>query len=209
MDWTWPNVCTSGNLAVSDDKKLRLNPATLIRPVRDVVATSSGDGKMVYTPDIAAPKVLIEQKLAWSNDLGLDVALRVIIVRGTRNLKTSQPNYIQLRDRYTTAINAEAGEPELTGYYNSQCGAGIDLGTNSTAEPNPGRYWVWWDGRMEDDWFDIDAGDDFALWYRCAAWTPEPWSDNANSGNPEHTVAAKYTRLLLLAYPKQDGLVVG
>lgn len=209
MDWTWPNVCTSANLAISDDGLLRLNPLTVLQPVVDVVAKSSGDGKMVYTPDIAAPKVLIEKKLAWSNDLSLDATLLVRVTRGPRSIKVSQPNAIQIRDRYTTAINTDAGEPQLTGYYNSQFGASIDLGTNSTAEPNPGRYWLWEDAHVEEEWFDIDSGQDFAFWYRCGAWTPEPWSDNANAGNPEHTVSVQYTRIQFIAFPKQDDLVVG
>lgn len=209
MDWTWPNVCTSANLAVSEDRRLQLNPRSGMQLVADVVVPANGDGKVAFTPDIAQPKVLIEHKMAWSNDLGLDVVLRVCVTRGSRSVKTSQPNAIQFRDRYTWAVNAEPSEPSLTGYYNSQCGAGIDLGTNSTAEPNPGRLWVWWDAHLEDEFYDVDAGEDFKLWYRCAVWTPEPWSDNANSGNPEHTAAGRFTRLQLIAYPKQDGLVVG
>ena len=209
MDWTWPNVCTSANLTVSDDGLLRLNPMTGMRAVADVVAKSTGDGKIAFTPDIAAPKVLIETKLAWSNDLGLDVMLLLRIIRGPRSIKTSQPNAIQVRDRFTHAIDAPAGEPTLTGYYSSQFGAGADMGTNSVAEPQPGRLWLWEDSHIEEEMFDIDAGQDFALWYRCAAWTPEPWSDNANRSNPEHTVSVGYTRLQLIVFPKQDGLVVG
>ena len=160
---------------------------------------------------IALPgKLLIESESGWTNDTPVDHMVLIRVIRSWRGWLTSNPNAIQLRDRWTWALDREPSIPVTTGIFNSQVGSAIDLGTNSVSEPNVGRQWVWTPVTMSDEWVGPMApGQRINVHYRAYAWTPPPWSDNANKNSPQHTVAARWTRVQLMAFPQQGSVVVG
>lgn len=210
-DWVEPNVCVDENLAVSKpDGLLQLAPWSVPRNVVDVMAKSTGDGKV--TPQTALPgKLLIEQKVNWINPTPLDAMVLIRVTRGPRYWLTSTPNAIQIRDRWTRDVDRDPDEPVVSGPHNSECGSAIDVGTNSVAEPKPGQHWLWQGTGTSDEWypFPIAPGQNLKLWYRCYYWTPPPWSDNANKNSPRHQVFARWTRIQMIAFPTQGKLVSG
>jgi hypothetical protein len=135
------------------------------------------------------------------------------VTRGSKSWLLSNPNAVQFRDRWTYAIDREDLTPAIpvtTGIYNSQVGSAIDAGTNSVAEPNPGRQWVWADTNCSDEWVGpVAPGDRLNLWYRCYVWTPPPFSDNGNKNSPIHTASAAWARIQLTAFPMQGSVVSG
>lgn len=209
MDWTGPRVCTDEHIDVDDAGLLRLEKWSVPRLVSDIKAESRGDGNLTQT--IALPgKLLIESNSTWANDSPVDMMLLIRVIRSWRNWLTSNPNAIQFRDRWTWAKNRQPSVPVTTGVFNSQVGSAIDLGTNTVAEPLSGRQWVWTPTTMSDEWVGpIAPGERLNVWYRAYVWTPPPWSDNANKNSPQHSAAARYTRVQLIAFPTQGSVVVG
>ncbi|UYL88140.1 hypothetical protein SEA_EVAA_29 [Gordonia phage Evaa] len=201
-------VCISENLDVANGE-LRLQPWSVPRLVGDVVAASGGDGT-VY-PQLTLPgKLMIDRQLSWTNDAPVDQSVLLRVTRAQRDWVTSNPNAIQIRDRWSTAIDRTPEVPVTTGMYNSQVGSAIDLGTNTVAEPNIGRHWVSQDAHSADEWLgEIAPGQTINVWYRCYLWTPPPWSDNANKGSPQHSARVRWARLQLLAFPQQGSVVAG
>lgn len=211
LNFTEPNVCIGENLTTDEAGLLRLEPHAIVRLVRDVKALSNdGDGK-VYPSIITPGKLLINQRLEWKNTTPLEQDVLIRVVRAPRDLIVSNPNAIQFRDRWSYTVDAEPAVPVTTGYFNSQQGWGWDLGTNSVAEPEPGKQWVWFPVSCADEWvpYSIQPGQTFRMWYRCYVWTPPPWSDNANKNAPEHIARARWTRCQLWAYPTQGTVVKG
>lgn len=212
LDFTEPNVCVDENITTDLGGMLQLKPWAVPRLVADVRAISGGDGKL--TPQTSLPgKLMIDQKINWRNDTPLSVMLLIRVIRGSKNWIVSNPNAIQFRDRWTYAIdpdNLVPAVPVTTGIYNSQVGSALDVGTNSVAEPNPGKQWVWVDVNCSDEWVGpVPPGDHFNLWYRCYAWTPPPYSDNANKNTPVHVANAGWTRIQLMSFPTQGNVVTG
>ena len=204
-----PNVCLGENIVTDDAGQLWAQPFSVPRLVRDVRALSGGDGPML--PRIALPgKLMIEQRVEWRNDAPLEQQVMVRVIRGPRSLITSNPNALQFRDRWTWAVDAEP-QPPITTLINGQFGAAIDIGTNSVAEPQPGRLWMWADVNAVDEWIPrpLRPGQTIRVWYRCYAWTPPPWSDNANANAPQHEARANWARVQLWAYPAQGTVVTG
>lgn len=212
LDFTEPNVCLDENITTDDGGLIHIQPWALPRLVADVRATSGGDGKL--SPQQALPgKLLINQRVGWRNDSPLESMVLIRVTRGSKSWIVSNPNAIQFRDRWTYVIDADdltPSEPVTTGIYNSQVGSAIDVGTNSVAEPNPGKQWVWTDINSSDEWVGpVPPGERLNLWYRCYVWTPPPWSDNANKNSPEHRANAGWTRIQLIAFPQQGSVVTG
>lgn len=212
LDFTEPNVCLDENITTDDAGLLQLEPWAVPRLVADVRASSGSDGKL--TPHLTLPgKLLINQRVAWRNVTPIDAMLLIRVIRGSKSWVVSNPNAIQFRDRWTYVIDPDDVEPVppvTTGIYNSQVGSALDVGTNSVAEPNPGRQWVWTDVNCSDEWVGpVTPGDYFNLWYRCYVWTPPPWSDNANKNSPVHQANAGWTRIQLIAFPQQGSVVSG
>lgn len=207
--WTGPSVCTDEHLVADDAGLLRLQKWSVPRLVADVKANSRADGTMEQS--IALPgKLLIETTAGWTNDAPVDMMVLIRVIRCWKSWLTSNPNAIQFRDRWTWALDRTPTVPVTTGVFNSQTGSAIDLGTNSVAEPNPGRQWVWTPVTMADEWVGpITPKQRFNLHYRAYVWTPPPWSDNANKNSPQHEAAAHYTRVQLIAFPQQGDVVVG
>ncbi|URM86129.1 hypothetical protein SEA_BIGGITYBASS_29 [Gordonia phage BiggityBass] len=202
------NVCVSENLQV-EAGAISLAPWSVPRLVVDVVGSSSGDGPLF--PQVTLPgKLLIDVKAGWVNDAPVDQMVLLRITRGRRDWLVSNPNAIQVRDRWSYALDREPAVPTTVGSYNSQVGSAIDLGTNTVAEPLDGRQWVSQDAHSSDEWVGpVAPGQKLNVWYRCYVWTPPPFSDNANGSNPQHEVRARYTRVQMIAYPQQGSLVAG
>jgi hypothetical protein len=89
-------------------------------------------------------------------------------------------------------------------------GTAGDVGSNSVAEPNPGKFYHWWGTNTSEEWLGpLQPGDQIALWYRQYVWTPPPFSDNANKNSPSHEAEAGWVRIQLQAFPRQGKLVSG
>ena len=208
MDWVEPSVCTDEHIGGDAAGLPLLRPWSVPRLVADVRADSAGDGKLNSTVSLPG-KLLINTEAGWRNDGPLDVTMLIRVTRSYRSWLVSNPNYIQFRDRWTYAVDRRPETPTVTGIYNSQAGSAIDLGTNSVAEPLPGREWVWTPTQSVDEWVarPLAPGERFDLRYRAYVWTPPAWSDNANKSNPQHEAAARWARIQLFAYPRQGTVV--
>lgn len=211
-DFVEPNVCVDENLITDASGLLRIQPWAFPRLVADIRAMSGGDGKLA--PEQALPgKLLIDQKLGWKNATPVEMMVLIRVTRASKRWITSNPNAIQFRDRWTYVIDTDNLTPTMpvtTGIYNSQVGSAMDAGTNSVAEPNPGKQWVWTDSNCADEWVGpVASGERINLWYRCYVWTPPPYSDNANKNSPQHEAYAGWARIQLIAFPGQGSLVIG
>jgi hypothetical protein len=213
-DWTEPNVCIDENLTLDEAGLPLILPQAIPRPVIDVKALGTGDTLVSLFPEESLPgRLLISQKVGWRNDAVLPVMLRIMVVRSTKYWVTSNPNAIQFRDKWTYIMDHDdltPTEPDVSDNYNSQCGSAIDIGTNSVAEPNPGKMWVWADANVDEEWVgELLPGDRFNMWYRQNVWTPPPFSDNANKNKPEHRISSPWVRIIVWAYPGQGSVVIG
>lgn len=214
QDWTEPNVCVDENIGIDDAGLLVIQPYAVPRVVADVKTLGTGDTAQKLFPDTALPgRMLKDQKVGWRNETPLPCMVMIRVIRASKVWITSNPNAIQFRDRWTYTIDPDNVEPELplpTGIYNSHTGSAIDLGTNTVAEPNPGKHWVWTDVNTMDEWVGpLEPGEKINLWYREYVWTPPPFSDNANRNKPQHTIISPWTRIVLWAFPGQGNLVLG
>lgn len=210
-DFTEPNICIDENLTTDDVGLPRLQRWSVPRPVVDVRVQSGGDGRLTR-PEISLPgKKMIDRTVEWVNDTPLEQPVRIVVTRASRSILTSNPNAIQVRDRWTYAIDSEPEEPVTTSIFNGQFGGAVDFGTNSVSEPEPGRLWLWAGTNREDEWISplLAPGSKLKMWYQCYVWTPPPWSNNANKNSPEHEVYVNWARLQLIAYPKQGTVVTG
>lgn len=205
----YPGVCVDENLTTFGDNLLRMQRWAVPRLVVDQMANSGADGHLVATTELPG-KLLINSEVAWISDSPVDTDILIRVTRGPKTLVTSNPNVIQFRDRWTRTINSTPPVPITSGIFNSECGSGIDLGTNSVAEPNPGKDYKWMDACSSDEWFGpLKFGQRVRVHYRCYVWTPPPFSDNANKNSPEHSAAASWARIQLIAFPAQGTLVAG
>lgn len=210
-EFTDPNVCIDENLTTDDAGRLRLQSWAVPRPVVNVRVQSGGDGRLLK-PEIATPgKLLISKQVSWTNDTPLEQPVLIKVTRASRSMLTSNPNALQVRDRWTYAIDADPDDPVTTSIFNGQFGGAIDLGTNSVAEPQPGRLWLWAGTNTAEEWISpmLAPGSTLKLWYKCYVWTPPPWSNNANKNSPEHEIYVNWSRIELIAYPQQGTVVIG
>jgi hypothetical protein len=200
-------VCVDENLTVTTDGLLRLAPWSVPRNLVDVMMRSGGDGGIGATTALPG-KLLIDHQDSWVNDTPVDHMVLIRVTRASKFIVTSNPNAVQFRDRWSWAQDAPASEPVVTGYFNSKCGLSADVGTNSVAEPNPGKFWGWFPATSSDEWVGtISPGQTLNVWYRMYVWTPPPWSDNANKNTPVHIANAGWARLQLIGFPQQGNLV--
>ena len=211
-----PRVCVAENLAIGADGKLRLAPWSVPRNVLDVMAKSSGDTLKLLETTTLPGRLMVDQKGEWLNNTPVDHMVRVIITRRWKRWVVSNPNAVQFRDRWSTAITpvgdtpVPAEIPVVSGIMNGQVGSAGDIGTNSVAEPNPGKYWHWWGTNSVDEWVGpVQPGETIRLHYRIYVWTPPPFSDNANNNSPGHESEVGWARIQLMAFPQQGKLVTG
>lgn len=214
---TSPTVCVSENLAITADGRLRLAPWSVPQLVLDVVAHSSADTTKLTAHETLPGVLLIDKLVQWKNSAPIPRQVRVEVTRRWRRWVTSNPNAVQFRDRWSSAITPAGQaapiipeEPITSGILNGQVGTAGDIGTNSVAEPNPGKFWQWWGTGSSEEWLGpVEPGETLRVWYRQYVWTPPPFSDNANKNSPGHEAEAGWARLSLWAFPDQGRLVVG
>ncbi|TLF74067.1 DUF7172 family protein [Nocardia cyriacigeorgica] len=197
-------VCVDRNLSISNGM-LGIEPWSVFRLVADVTGASVGDGTLARTTRLPG-KLMINLTASWISDSPLPSRMLMRITRAHRSITTSNPNAIQFRDAWETAIDATPRVPDPSRVLNSQAGTSLDMGTNNVAEPHYGREFLTLDSHSSDIWLPdpVPAGSTLTVHYRCYVWTPPPWSDNASGNQPLHEARARWTRLQLFAVPQQD-----
>lgn len=202
-----PSVCVDENLTITSGGKLQLAPWSVPRQVAVAKAYSGYNGAIGALTALPG-LLLIDQQLSWRNETPVDHTIVTRISRGTRAIVVSNPNAVQVRDRWTWAFDDTPTVPVTSGIFNSQCGLAGDIGTNSIAEPNPGMFWTWRSPDCIDDWqqLPVTPGQTYNVWYRLYVWTPPPWSDNANKNSPFHAVYVDPVTISLIAFPQQAPL---
>lgn len=202
-------ICVAENMTLSAAGELRMAPWSVPRNVVDVMAQSGADGKLIGI-DALPGKLLIDKKVEWRNDDPVDHMIRIVPTRRFKYWITSNPNAIQYRDRWATAIDVPAAVPTVSGIHNGRTGSAVDVGTNTVAEPGPGKFWHWWGTNSSEEIIGpLKPGQTIYVHYRCYVWTPPPFSDNANKNSPLHYAEAGWTRLQLQAFPQQGKMVSG
>lgn len=200
-------VCISRNFDIVGGD-LSVAPWSVPRHVVDVTQASTGDGTLTQQTTLPG-KLMIDRSVSWVSDSPLPTKILARIQRGPRAFLTSNPNLVQFRDRYTTAIDETPRVPDTSNTYLGAYGGGVDRITNSVGVPYTGRHWFYEDPGITEDWFGpVPAGSTFNLRYRCYVWTPPPWSNNANNNSPQHSATATNVRIQLIAFPTQDTVVV-
>lgn len=202
-------TCVSRNLNI-DGGILGIEPWSTPRLVFDQSYASVGDG--AFTQQTTLPgKLMIDSGIqTWTNDSPLDAMVLIRVQRSYRNWVVSNPNAVQIRDRFTYAIGGEDPRiPDVSSVYHGHSGGALDVGSLTTGATIIGKYWDWEDGTLLEDWLGpVPAGDALKIWYRCNLWTPPPWSNNANNGSPEHSASVRGVRLVLMSFPTRDSAVV-
>lgn len=203
------SVCVSQNLGIGGGL-LAVTPWSLPRHVHDVTYNSVGDGTFSQQTTLPGKLMIDSGIISWTSDSPLPCRVLLRIQRATRDLLVSNPNAAQIRDRYTVAIGgADPRVPDVSSTYQGATGASLDLSANYLGDPYIGRYWVYEDAAIIEDWSPlIQPGEVIKMWYRCNLWTPPPWSNNANHGDPQHSATVRHTRIQLIAFPEQDTAVV-
>jgi len=216
-DYSQVNVCMGENLTTDENGQPMLAPWAVPRLVADYKALSGGDlpapGANIAITTLPGRQLIDLPKVRWRNDTPLDQEVIIRVTRASKSWTTANPNAVQFRDRWSFVIGdglTPPAEPIVTGIYNSQCGSAVDFGTNTIAEPNIGKQWMWHPVNMMDEWVGpVPPGDTLEVHYRCYVWTPPPYSDNANVGNPAYSFAAGWARVSLIAIPQQGTVVAG
>lgn len=210
MDWIEPRTCIDENLTVDDNGHLCFRPWAVPRLVRDVKVNAPSATVPKFPQTTMPGFLLIDQKIGWVNDSPLEADVLLSVFRSWKHWVTSNPNVLQFRDRWTWAIDADPEPPVTTGIYNSQAGSGIDLGSNTVAEPMPGMQWMWANGNTSDEFVGpVPSGSKLWMHYRMYVWSPPPWSDNANKNSPQHGAGIRFVRMSMTAMASQGKLVTG
>lgn len=198
------DVCVSRNLTITAGA-LGIAPWSVFRLVADVTGTSTGDGSLSAQTRLPG-KLMIDQQVSWTSDSQLPTRMLLRVTRAYRSIITSNPNAVQLREAIEHAIDATPRVPDPSRLVFSQCGYALDHGTDNAALPWIGRAFLDVDSTSTDVWFtdSLPAGSTLNVHYRTYAWTPPPYSNNANGNSPHHEAHARWTRLQLFAAPTQD-----
>lgn len=201
-------TCVSRNLSI-DGGELGIEPWSTVRIVFDATYNSVGDG--TFGSQIIPPgKLMIDSGIqSWTSDSPLPTMLLFRVQRAYRDVRVSNPNAVQIRDRWTTSLSGtDPASPDTSSTFQGQTGAALDRSAYPDATPFPGQYWVYEDAAMTEDWIGpLPAGEVFKFWYRCNLWTPPPWSANANNIDPQHSANVRSTRIQIMAFPTQDPAV--
>lgn len=203
-------ACVSRNMDITANA-LAVQPWSIPHHVLDQTFASTGDGAFSQETTLPGKLMIDSGVLTWTNPSPLDAMVLVRLQRARRQWHISNPNAVQIRDRFTYTIGgATPREPLTSSVYTGQSGAAMDLGTQNNGTPYIGEYWEWEDPTLSEDWLGpVPPGQDFKIWYRCYLWTPPPWSNNANNNNPLHDASVHSTRIQLMAFPTRDEAVVG
>lgn len=208
-----PEVCVDRNLSITPGSpaELGIEKWSVVRHVADVTANSVGDG--AFTAQTVLPgKLMISQQVDWISDSPLDTMILLRINRAWRDWITSNPNAVQIRDRWTYKIGVgpqTPRHPDPSTLLQSQHGAALDLSSNTVAQPRAGKTFGHEDMHITEDWLGpVSPGETIAVWYKCYLWTPPPFSNNANNNVPQHEATVKNARIQFMAFPSQDTEVV-
>lgn len=200
-------VCTDRNIDITAGVA-GIEPWSVPRIVVDTVTASTGDGALTQQTTLPG-KLMIDASHSWVSDSPLNTMMLVRITRGRRYIRTSNPNYVQVRDRYTTGIDEPAAIPDVSNTFQAAFGGGVDRGTNPIGTPYFGKHDYWADPSVTEDWLGpVPPGSTFNIRYRCYVWTPPPWSNNASNNLPEHAATVNNVRVQLFAFPTQDTEVI-
>lgn len=202
-------VCVSRNLSITAGV-LGIEPFSVPVVALDATYNSTGDGTYTVPQTVLPGRKMIDSTVqSWTNSTPLDVNMLVRIQRARRDWWTSNPNAVQIRDRYTYTINGDTPRvPDTSSTYHGQSGSAGDVGTDSAALPYQALWYEYEDGTLLEDWITVPAGATFKIWYQAYMWTPPPWSNNANAGAPSQSLNIYNTRIVLMAFPTQDTLVL-
>lgn len=202
-------VCVSRNLSITAGA-LGIEPFSVPVVALDATYNSTGDGTYTLPQTVLPGRLMIDSGIqSWTNSTPLDAQMLVRIQRARRDWWTSNPNAVQVRDRYTYTVNGDSPRtPDTSSTYHGQSGSAGDVGTDSAAQPYQAIFYEYEDGTMLEDWITVPAGAVFKIWYRAYMWTPPPWSNNANAGAPTQSINIYNTRIVLMAFPTQDKAVL-
>jgi hypothetical protein len=202
-------VCVSRNLDISTGA-LSVQPWSVPRHVFDQSFASVGNGP--YGAQTSLPgKLMIDSGVqSWTNTAPVPAQILFRLHRGSRRYFVSSPNVVQVRDRYTFAVDSTPRSPDTSNQYQSAGGWGLDMSTRTNGQPNAGVIRAWEDAMITEEWQGpIEPGQTFRFHYRATLWTPPPWSNNANDNIPVHECDLDPVRIQLLAFPTQDLEVMG
>lgn len=199
-----PEVCSGRNLDITAGV-LGLEPWSVPRMVNQTVANSIADGSIPSTGLVSQPgRLLIDTAITYVSDSPLPLMMRLIVFRSYRSIVTSNPNAVQIWDSWNWAIDATARTPDSYNLVNSLCTLGIDVGTNTVAQPYAGVVSEDYPCTASEEWYTLPAGSTLNIKYRCYVWTPPPFSNNANANAPTHSASVRSTTLRLWAFPTAD-----
>lgn len=203
-------VCVSQNMGISGNV-LTVEPWAVVHHVHDATYNSVGDGSFGVQTTLPGKLMIDSGIISWTNPSPLNANVLVRIQRAYRDWRISNPNAVQIRDRFTYALGGtDPRVPDVSSVYHGQSGGSLDAGAQFNGTPYVGQYWEWEDGTCLEDWITpVAPGEELRLWYRCNLWTPPPWSNNANNNSPQHEANVRSARIQLIAYPTQDGDIVG
>lgn len=203
-------VCVSRNFEFPGGE-LTAQPWSVPRHVFDTTFNSTGDGAFGQQTTLPG-KLMIDSGIqTWNNTSPLDAMVLLRVYRAYRDYVVSNPNVVQIRDRFTTSIGTDDPRvPDTSNQYQGATGGGVDFSSNTVTQPLAGKLWMWEDANISEDWAGpVAPGTTFKFWYRCYLWTPPPWSNNANENNPEHSARVRSARIQLLAFPTPDQAISG
>lgn len=197
-------------MTVTEDGVLRMAPWSVPRLVVDQLATAGGDGAMGAVTQLPG-HLLIDSIAAWRNNTPVPHTVRIVVTRRWKTWIVTNPNAVQFRDKWTHAIDGPVSPPDTSSNFNGQIGSAVDVSTNTVSEPNEGIFQAWWGTNSVDEWIaaPIEPESTINVWYRAYAWTPPPWSDNANRSKPYGWAEAGWARVSLWAYPNPGDRVTG
>ncbi|UPK64891.1 hypothetical protein MYP14_05945 [Rhodococcus pyridinivorans] len=202
-------VCVSRNLDITGGA-LSIQPWTVPRHVYDQSFASVGNGTYGAHTNLPGKLMIDSGVQAWTNTTPLPAQILFRLHRGSRRFVVSSPNVVQVRDRFTTAIDVTPRTPDTSNQYQGAAGGGVDMSTTTAAKPYAGVLYAWDDAMITEDWFGpIPPGGVFRFHYRATLWTPPPWSNNANDNLPIHECDLDPVRIHLIAFPTQDMDVMG
>lgn len=131
--------------------------------------------------------------------------LRVLIARQGWLVTASNPNVTQIRDRFTYAIDAAPPPADVTDTYTSQFTAGLDLSTNKSAVPLPGVITRYSGASVHEELIGpVPPGGVVMYEYKVNAWTPPPFSTNANNNSPTTRATTLGGHIILMWMPGPD-----
>lgn len=201
------DVCASRNLKITGST-LGIEKWSVPRIVTSAVATPLANGAIGATIFLPG-KLMQDQTLSWTSDYPIPVMVRLMVNRGGRTVITSNPNAVQIRDRWTWKIDGTPTVPDPSVTLQSQMGTALDLSTNVAALPLAGWIRLERDTALTEEWIGpVPAGSTLNVHYKCYAWTPPPFSNNANNGGPFHEAHVRNTTLLIMTFPSQDPEII-